>query len=122
MEVEGEVRERRNQLRHPVYAKPELVATAADQVWTWDLTKLKGPVKWTYYYLYVILDLYGRYVKELAVVEPANLNVADQLAPGVWTTRSGAANANWGAKTARIRIRRRIIDISPAVLGRSGRS
>lgn len=62
LEAEGEVRERRNQLRHPVYQKPELVATAPNQVWTWDLTKLKGPVKWTYYYLYVILDLYSRYV------------------------------------------------------------
>ena len=62
LEAEGEVRERRNQLRRPVYAKPELVATAPNQVWTWDITKLKGPVKWTYYYLYVILDLYSRYV------------------------------------------------------------
>ncbi len=62
LEAEGEVRERRNQLRHPVYEKPELMATGPNQVWTWDLTKLKGPVKWTYYYLYVILDLYSRYV------------------------------------------------------------
>ena len=56
LEANGEVRERRNQLRHPVYEKPELVATAPNQVWTWDLTKLKGPVKWRYYHLYVILD------------------------------------------------------------------
>lgn len=60
LEAEGELRERRNQRRHPVYKKPELVATAPNQVWTWDITKLKGPVKWTYYYLYVILDLYSR--------------------------------------------------------------
>jgi len=59
---EGEVRERRDQKRHPQYQKPELLATGVNQVWTWDITKLKGPVKWTYYYLYVILDIFSRYV------------------------------------------------------------
>jgi putative transposase len=59
---EGEVRERRNQLRHPHYQKPELLATAPNQVWSWDITKLLGPVKWTYFYLYVILDIFSRYV------------------------------------------------------------
>jgi putative transposase len=58
----GELRERRDQLRHPVYEKPELLATRPNQVWSWDITKLKGPVKWTYYYLYVILDILSRYV------------------------------------------------------------
>jgi putative transposase len=58
----GEVRERRHQLRHPVYTKPELLATAPNQVWSWDITRLKGPVKWTYYYLYVVLDIFSRYV------------------------------------------------------------
>jgi len=57
-----EVKERRNQLRHPEYKKPELIATAPNQVWSWDITKLKGPAKWTYYYLYVIIDIYSRYV------------------------------------------------------------
>ena len=56
----AEVRERRNQLRHPKYKKPELLATAANQVWSWDITKLLGPAKWTYYHLYVILDIYSR--------------------------------------------------------------
>jgi putative transposase len=56
-----EVRERRNQLRHPVYSNPELLATGPNQVWSWDITKLKGPVKWTYFYLYVILDIFSRY-------------------------------------------------------------
>jgi len=57
-----EVRERRNQLRHPRYEKPELLATAPNQVWSWDITKLLGTAKWTYYYyLYVILDIYSRY-------------------------------------------------------------
>jgi putative transposase len=58
----GEVRERRDQLRHPQYAKPELLATRPNQVWSWDITKLRGPAKGTYYQLYVILDIYSRYV------------------------------------------------------------
>src|SRR5665811_948938 len=58
----NEVKERRNQLKHPNYARPELLATAANEVWSWDITKLKGPAKWTYYYLYVILDIFSRYV------------------------------------------------------------
>ena len=62
LEENGEVRERRNQLRHPNYQKPELLAEAPNQVWSWDITKLRGPVKWTYYYLYVILDIFSRYV------------------------------------------------------------
>lgn len=57
-----EVRERRNQLRHPSYARPELMATAPKELWSWDITKLKGPVKWTYFYLYVILDVFSRFV------------------------------------------------------------
>ena len=52
----------RNQRRHPNYTKPELLAEAPNQVWSWDITKLRGPVKWTYYYLYVILDIFSRYV------------------------------------------------------------
>ena len=58
----GAGRERRNHLRHPAYTKPELLATAPNQVWSWDITKLKGPVKWTYFYLYVVLDIYSRKV------------------------------------------------------------
>ena len=59
---QNEVRERRPVASHPVYAKPELLATAPNQVWSWDITKLKGPVTWTYFYLYVILDIFSRYV------------------------------------------------------------
>jgi len=62
LERHQEVRERRNQLRHPHYVKPELLAEHPNEVWSWDITKLKGPVKWTYYYLYVILDIFSRYV------------------------------------------------------------
>lgn len=71
-----EVRERRDQLRHPVYQKPELLATAPNQVWSWDITKLLGPVKWTYFYLYVLLDIFSRYVVGwlLARVESATLS------------------------------------------------
>lgn len=57
----GETKERRDQLTHPSYAKPELLATSPNQVWSWDITKLKGPAKWTYFYLYVILDIFSRY-------------------------------------------------------------
>jgi putative transposase len=62
LDEHAEVRERRAQLRHPAYAKPELLATHPQQVWSWDITKLLGPVKWTYYYLYVLLDIFSRYV------------------------------------------------------------
>src|SRR5271163_3736023 len=57
-----EVRERRDQLRHPAYHKPQLLATAPNQVWSWDITKLLGPAKWKYFHLYVILDIFSRYV------------------------------------------------------------
>ena len=57
-----EVRERRDQLRHPSYAAPELIATRPNEIWSWDITKLLGPSKWTYYYLYVILGIFSRYV------------------------------------------------------------
>jgi putative transposase len=57
-----EVRERRAQLRHPKYAAPELLATGPNQLWSWDITKLHGPTKWSYFYLYVILDVFSRYV------------------------------------------------------------
>jgi len=54
------VQERRNQLRYPEDKKPEVLATGPNQVWSWDITKLKGPEKWTKYYLYVIIDIYSR--------------------------------------------------------------
>jgi putative transposase len=58
----GGVRERRDQLTHPAYKKPELLAERPNELWSWDVSKLKGPAKWTYYYLYVILDVFSRYV------------------------------------------------------------
>jgi putative transposase len=62
LQANQEVRERRDQLRHPPYHKPELLATAPNQLWSWDITKLLGPTKWNYFYLYVIMDVFSRYV------------------------------------------------------------
>jgi putative transposase len=75
----GELRERRNQLRHPVYEKPELLATRPNQVWSWDITKLKGPAKWTYFYLYVILDIFSRYVVGWMVAHREAASLAKRL-------------------------------------------
>jgi putative transposase len=75
----GEVRERRDQLRHPSYAAPELIATAPNQVWSWDITKLKGPQKWVYYYLYVIMDIFSRYVVGWMVAYRESAKLAERL-------------------------------------------
>ena len=75
----SEVYERRNQLQHPNYAKPELLASAPNQVWSWDITKLKGPAKWTYYYLYVILDIFSRYVVGWMIAEREASYLAKEL-------------------------------------------
>jgi putative transposase len=74
-----EVRERRNQLRHPSYAAPELMATAPNELWSWDITKLKGPVKWTYFYLYVILDVFSRFVVGWMVAHQESAALAKRL-------------------------------------------
>lgn len=75
----GLVRERRNQLRHPRYARPELLATAPNQLWSWDITKLKGPRKWACYHLYVIIDVYSRYVVGWMVAERESATLARRL-------------------------------------------
>ena len=75
----GEVRERRDQLQHPHYVKPELVATAPKQVWSWDITKLKGPAKLVYFHLYVILDIFSRYVVGWMIAEAENAGLAERL-------------------------------------------
>lgn len=79
LEQAGEVRERRNQLHHPSYQKPQLLATGSNQVWSWDITKLLGPVKWTYFYLYVILDIFSRYVVGWMVAERESAELAKRL-------------------------------------------
>jgi putative transposase len=73
-----EVKERRNQLRH-VAPRPELLATGPNAVWSWDITKLLGPAKWTYYYLYVILDIFSRYAVGWMVAHAENARLAERL-------------------------------------------
>jgi putative transposase len=73
------VKERRNQRQHPEYTKPELMATAPNQVWSWDITKLLGPKKWTYYYLYVLLDIFSRYAVGWMVADRENSALAGRL-------------------------------------------
>ena len=75
----GESRERRDQLAHPPYKKPELLATASNQLWSWDITKLLGPAKWTYFYLYVILDVFSRYVTGWMVAMRESAELAKRL-------------------------------------------
>jgi putative transposase len=79
LEENTEVKERRNQLRHPDYKKPELLATGPNQVWSWDITKLLGPVKWSYFHLYVILDIFSRYVVGWMVAPCESATLAKQL-------------------------------------------
>lgn len=79
LDARGEVRERRDQLRRPIYVKPELLATAPNQVWSWDITKLRGPVKWTYFYLYVILDIFSRYAVGWMIASCESAALAKQL-------------------------------------------
>ena len=103
LEANKEVRERRDQLRHPVYQKPELLATAPNQVWSWDITKLLGPVKWTYFYLYVLLDIFSRYVTGWLLATQESAALAKQLIaetcrrqgidPGQLTTHSGRGSS-----------------------------
>jgi putative transposase len=75
----GEVRERRQQARHPAQVKPELVATQPNQVWSWDITKLRGPYKWSWFYLYVILDVFSRYAIGWAVAPREAARLAEEL-------------------------------------------
>jgi putative transposase len=75
----GGGRERRNQLTHPAYTKPELLAIAPNQVWSWDITKLKGPAKWTCFHLYVILDIFSRHVVGWLIAERESADLAEQL-------------------------------------------
>jgi putative transposase len=72
-----EVRRRRDQVRRGAYTKPELLATQPNQLWSWDITKLKGAAKWTYHYLYVILDVYSRYVVGWMIAECESAALAE---------------------------------------------
>ena len=75
----GEAGERRDQLRHPAYARPELLASRANEVWSWDITKLKGAATWTYYYLYAILDVFSRYIVGWSVQQRESGEIAKDL-------------------------------------------
>jgi putative transposase len=79
LKANEEVRERRNQKRHPAYQKPELLATGPNQVWSWDITKLRGPVPHTSYYMYTILDIFSRYVVGYMIASRELATLARQL-------------------------------------------
>ena len=79
LQADGGSRERRDQLIHPAYAKPELLASAPNQVWSWDITKLKGPAKWTCFHLYVILDIFSRCVVGWLIALRESAELAEQL-------------------------------------------
>ena len=79
LEEHAELRERRDQLRHPNYEKPVLLATGPNQVWSWDITKLLGPMKWVYFHLYVILDIFSRYVVGWMLAERESAELAKRL-------------------------------------------
>lgn len=79
LEQVGESRERRDHLTHPAYQKPELLATAPNQLWSWDITKLLGPAKWTYFYLYVVLDVFSRYVVGWMVAHRETAELAEKF-------------------------------------------
>ena len=79
LEQRGESRERRDQLQHPPYKKPELMATVPNQLWSWDITKLLGPAKWTYFYLHVILDVFSRYATGWMVAYRESSELAKRL-------------------------------------------
>jgi transposase InsO family protein len=79
LDQHDQVRERRNQLSHPAYQKPELLATGPNQIWSGDITKLLGPAKWTYFYLYVILDIFSRYAVGWMVASRESATLAQKL-------------------------------------------
>ena len=79
LEVYAEVRERRQQRQHPVYRKPELLAEGPNQVWSWDITKLRGPAKWTHFALYTVIDIFSRYVVGWMIAERESAELAKQL-------------------------------------------
>lgn len=90
LEATGPAHERRDQLRHPVHAVPQLVAMAPNQVRSWDITKLLGPVKWTYFYLYVVIDIFSRYAVGWTLSRRESTALAEKLI-GTCVKRSGVS-------------------------------
>lgn len=79
LHAHGEVKERRMQRKHPVYKKPELLATSPNQVWSWDITNLRGATKWTHFKLYTVLDIFSRYVVGWMIAEQETSELAKHL-------------------------------------------
>ena len=79
LRAEGEVRERRRQATHPATVKPELLTTGPNEIWSWDITKLLGPAKWTYFHLYVIIDIFSRYVPGWLLATRETAELAERL-------------------------------------------
>jgi putative transposase len=108
----SEVKERRRQRRHPIYVKPELIAEGPNQVWSWDISKLMGPAKWTYFYLYVIIDIFSRRIvgwqvadtESAALFKPLFEDAADKHAvpPGQLTLHADRGPAMKAKATARL--------------------
>jgi putative transposase len=90
LRAHDEVRERRRQATHPAAKKPELLATTPNEIYSWDITKLLGPVKWTWFYLYVIIDIYSRYVPGWMLAHAENAHLAEALLADT-TTKQGIA-------------------------------
>lgn len=88
LDVFSEVRERRQQRKHPLYQKPELLAVRPNEVWSWDITKLRGPAKWTHFSLYTVIDIFSRYVVGWMIAERESAELARQL------IATAAANQN----------------------------
>ena len=99
--AEGEGRERRNQLVHPPYYKPELLAEQPNELWSWDISKLLGPSKWTYYYLYVILDVFSCYVVGWTIQHRELASIAKHLiAQAIQQPASSADRSSTGTTTS----------------------
>ena len=79
LDAHEQVRERRDQLTHPTYKKPELLAQSPNELWSWDITKLRGPQKWTYFYLYVLMDIFSRFVVGWMVARQESAVLAKEL-------------------------------------------
>jgi putative transposase len=79
LRAEGQVRERRRQATHPARVKPELLATGPNEIWSWDITKLLGPEKWTYFHLYVVIDIFSRYVTGWLLATRETAELAERL-------------------------------------------
>ena len=96
----GESRERRAQAAHPAAVKPELAATGPNQVYSWDITKLHGPAKWTYYHLYVILDIFSRYAVGWMVATRESAVLAEKLIAATARSRASPAGSSPSTPTA----------------------